>query len=71
MWPDLPPIYLLTLGYQGTEESLALGLPKDRYMGTVRMMIFNNTSLALEYRYDERIVKQIPRRNLDCSRLIY
>ncbi len=42
-----------SLGYQGSDEALALELPEERYLATVRMMILENTSLALEYLHDE------------------
>jgi len=41
------------LGYQGTEEALALGLPETRYLGGLSMGIFQNTTLSLEYAFDE------------------
>ncbi|MBU0682352.1 MAG: LbtU family siderophore porin [Proteobacteria bacterium] len=44
---------LFTLGYQGTAEALALGLPEARYLASVRWNIIDDTSLALEYLHDE------------------
>lgn len=44
---------VFALGYQTTDEALALGLPEERYLGAVSMEIFANTSLALEYLHDE------------------
>ncbi|NVM21797.1 MAG: LbtU family siderophore porin [Desulfobacterales bacterium] len=41
------------LGCQGTEEALALELPKERYMVSVGVEVFKKTSLALELAYDE------------------
>lgn len=41
------------LGYQLTDEAVALGLPEDRYLGAVSMAFFDNTSLAFEYLHDE------------------
>ena len=41
------------LGYQGTDEALALGLPEDLYIGSVSMEIFDHTSLAFEYFHAE------------------
>jgi hypothetical protein len=40
------------LGYQGTEEALALGLPKQRYLATLSTEIMTNTSLGLEWAHD-------------------
>ncbi len=44
---------VFALGYQGTDEALELELPEDRYLAAVRMYLFENTSLALEYLYDK------------------
>ncbi|MFH1215723.1 MAG: LbtU family siderophore porin [Pseudomonadota bacterium] len=44
---------VFALGYQGTDEALAFELPEDRYLAAVRMYLFENTSLALEYLYDK------------------
>lgn len=41
------------IGYQGTDEALALELPEERYIGTVSLELFANTNLALEYFHDE------------------
>ena len=41
------------LGYQGTDEAVALDLPKHRYLATIGMQILKNTTLALEYLHDE------------------
>ena len=43
----------LALGYQKTEETLALGLPEHRYLASVGVGIFAHTTLALEYRHDQ------------------
>ena len=43
----------LALGYQRTEEAVALGLPEHRYLASVGVGIFANTTLALEYRHDQ------------------
>jgi hypothetical protein len=43
----------LALGYQRTDEAVALGLPEHRYLGSVGIHIFANTTLALEYRHDQ------------------
>lgn len=43
----------LALGYQRTDEALALGLPEQRYLAAVGVGIFANTTLALEYRHDQ------------------
>ncbi len=40
------------LGYQGTDESVALGLPEQRYLGTISATIFDQTRLSLEYARD-------------------
>jgi len=40
--------------YQGTDEALDLGLPKNRYMASISVGLFeNNVSLSLEYAYDQ------------------
>jgi hypothetical protein len=44
---------VFALGYQGTDESLQLGLPEERYLGAVSVGIFSHTTLAFEYRHDE------------------
>ena len=49
----LPRQIIFSVAWQGTDESLALGLPAERYLAVIRMMILANTSLALEYRHDE------------------
>jgi len=41
------------VGYQKTDEALALGLPEERILGCIGMLIWENTSLALEYLRDE------------------
>lgn len=41
------------LGYQGSDEALALGLPESRYIGAVNMNICDGTTLSLEYFVDE------------------
>jgi hypothetical protein len=43
----------LAIGYQGTDEALALELPEYRLMGSVAMEIFDGTSLAFEWAHDE------------------
>jgi len=43
----------LAIGYQGTDEALALELPETRLMGSVAMEIFDSTSLAFEWTHDE------------------
>lgn len=42
----------LALGYQRTDEAMALGLPEYRYLGSVGVGIFENTTLLLEHRQD-------------------
>ncbi|HBI15940.1 MAG TPA: hypothetical protein DDY20_10580 [Desulfobulbaceae bacterium] len=44
---------VFSVSWQGTAEAQALGLPEDRYLAAIRMMILANTSLAIEYRHDE------------------
>lgn len=41
------------LGYQSTDEAVALGLPEERYIGTVSLELFTNTNLGFEYSHDE------------------
>ena len=41
------------LGYQATDEALALDLPESRYIGTVSMELLPYTALAIEYFHDE------------------
>ena len=43
----------LALGYQRTEEAVALGLPEHRYLAAIGVGIFDHTTLALEYRHDQ------------------
>jgi hypothetical protein len=43
----------LALGYQRTEEAVALGLPEHRYLASIGVGIFDKTTLALEYRHDQ------------------
>lgn len=43
----------LALGYQRTDEAVALGLPEHRYLGSVGIGVFDKTTLALEYRHDQ------------------
>ncbi|OGR02291.1 MAG: hypothetical protein A2520_08905 [Deltaproteobacteria bacterium RIFOXYD12_FULL_53_23] len=43
----------LALGYQRTEETVVLGLPEHRYLGSICVGIFDKTTLALEYRHDQ------------------
>jgi hypothetical protein len=44
---------IFSVGYQGTAEAYALGLPQIRYLAGVRMYLLKNVSLALEYLHDE------------------
>ena len=44
---------ILSVGYQGTAEAYALGLPQIRYLTGIRMYLLKNVSLALEYLHDE------------------
>ena len=41
------------LGYQGTDESVAFGLPEELYIGTISMELFDHTYLAFEYFHAE------------------
>jgi len=42
------------VAYQGTAEANSLELPRDRYMASASVVLFdNNVSLSLEYAYDE------------------
>ncbi|MEW6593627.1 MAG: LbtU family siderophore porin [Thermodesulfobacteriota bacterium] len=41
------------LGYQQTDEALALSLPESRYLGAIRVGILDKTTLAFEYARDE------------------
>lgn len=43
----------LAIGYQGTNEALALGLPEERYLAAAGLGIFDNTTLSLEWAHDE------------------
>lgn len=43
----------LALGYQGTKEALALGLPKNRYLVGLSMGIYDNTTLSFEYAHEQ------------------
>ena len=46
---------VVALAYQGSDEALALELPKNRYLGTVGVGLIDGLSLALalEYAHDE------------------
>ncbi|MBN2871547.1 MAG: LbtU family siderophore porin [Halothiobacillaceae bacterium] len=41
------------IGYQGTEESIALGLPQRRVLAALSVEIFPSTALSFEYAHDE------------------
>ena len=41
------------IGYQGTDEALALGLPEERYLVAASLGIFDNTALSLQWAHDE------------------
>lgn len=43
----------VALGYQASREAITLGLPEERYVGTISLDILDNTSLAFEYHHDE------------------
>ena len=40
------------LGYQGTEEALALELPRRRLITTLSIEVFDRTALSLEWAHD-------------------
>ncbi|MBC8317692.1 MAG: LbtU family siderophore porin [Desulfobulbaceae bacterium] len=44
---------LFSVGYHRTEESLALGLPEERYLVAMSLGIFDNTTLSFEWAHDE------------------
>ncbi len=46
-------VMTFALGYQGSAEAVDLGLPENRYIGTVKMEVLPSTILALEYFHDE------------------
>ncbi|QGT78961.1 hypothetical protein GM160_08665 [Guyparkeria halophila] len=41
------------IGYQGSQEAVALGLPARRAIASLSTEIFPRTALSLEYRHDE------------------
>jgi hypothetical protein len=43
---------VFAIGWQGTDEAVAIGLPESRYLGSVGMEILPKTALTLEYYYD-------------------
>ncbi|MEE4379873.1 MAG: LbtU family siderophore porin [Candidatus Competibacteraceae bacterium] len=43
----------VAIGYQGTRQALALELPKQRFLATLSMEIYDSTALSLEWAYDE------------------
>lgn len=44
---------LFAIAYQGTDEALALELPKERYMGSFGIGLIDGLSLAVEYAHDK------------------
>jgi len=44
---------LFSIGYQATEEALALALPEERYLVAMSLGVFGNTTLSLEWSHDE------------------
>jgi hypothetical protein len=44
---------IVALGYQGSEEAIDLGLPRQRMLATYRVFIMPNTSVAIQYAYDK------------------
>jgi hypothetical protein len=43
---------VFAIGWQQTDEAVAIGLPESRYLGSVGMEILSKTVLTLEYYYD-------------------
>jgi hypothetical protein len=43
----------LALGYQGTKEALALGLPKNRYLIGLSVGIYDQTTFSFEYAHEQ------------------
>jgi hypothetical protein len=43
---------VLAVGYQGTQEAVALGLPDYRFLGVASMVVLPGTTLSLEYFHD-------------------
>jgi len=43
----------LALGYQGTDEAVAIGLPEARILAGLSVGIYDNTTFSLEYARDE------------------
>ena len=43
---------IVSLGYQGTDESVLIGLPKQRLLTTYRMYKVSNINLSFEYAYE-------------------
>ena len=44
---------MFAVGYQGTDEALALGLPRARFLWAAGVNIFAETTLILEYYHDQ------------------
>jgi hypothetical protein len=44
---------VLAVGYQGTQEAVALGLPDYRFLGVASMVVLPGTTLSLEYIHDQ------------------
>ena len=41
------------IGYQGTDEVLSLGLPKNRFLTTLSVGVFDKTTFSVEWAHDE------------------
>ena len=41
------------VGYQGTREALALGIPRNRYLVGLSMGIYDNTTVSFEYAHEQ------------------
>lgn len=44
---------VFALAYQGSRESVELGLPEERYMGSASMVLLEGTAVTLEYYHDK------------------
>ncbi len=44
---------VFAVSYQGTDESVSLGLPAGRYLGIASMVVLPGTTVSIEYYHDE------------------
>lgn len=44
---------VFAIGYQGSDEAVSLGLPEERFLAAIGMVLFDGTSLTLEYYRDQ------------------